>query len=40
MANATGMIPLGKIGTVTSIVVIGLICIFFYGSYFGLGSSM
>ncbi|KAL2900824.1 Photosystem II reaction center protein L [Bienertia sinuspersici] len=30
----------GKWGTVTGIVVIGLLGIFFYGSYSGLGSSL
>ncbi|PRQ15694.1 putative photosystem II [Rosa chinensis] len=40
MADTTGRIPLWIIGTVTGIVVIGLIGIFFYGSYSGLGSSL
>uniref|UniRef100_UPI0030E4FF19 photosystem II protein J n=1 Tax=Hedysarum lehmannianum TaxID=1402432 RepID=UPI0030E4FF19 len=38
MADTTGRIPLWIIGTVTGIVVIGLLGIFFYGSYSGLGS--
>ena len=40
MADTTGRIPLWIIGTVTGILVIGLIGIFFYGSYSGLGSSL
>nr|YP_009771923.1 photosystem II protein J [Havardia acatlensis]QIT02708.1 photosystem II protein J [Havardia acatlensis] len=40
MANTTGRIPLWIIGIVTGIPVIGLIGIFFYGSYSGLGSSL
>nr|YP_009668241.1 photosystem II protein J [Bazzania praerupta]QCW59016.1 photosystem II protein J [Bazzania praerupta] len=40
MANTTGRIPLWLIGTVTGIIVIGLVSIFFYGSYSGLGSSL
>ncbi|KAK9662553.1 hypothetical protein RND81_O014500 [Saponaria officinalis] len=32
--------PLWIIGTVAGILVIGLIGIFFYGSYSGLGSSL
>jgi photosystem II PsbJ protein len=39
MADTTGRIPLWVIGTVAGILVIGLIGIFFYGSYSGLGSS-
>ncbi|KAH0437228.1 hypothetical protein IEQ34_026279 [Dendrobium chrysotoxum] len=39
MADTTGRIPLWLIGTVTGIPVIGLIGIFFYGSYSGLGIS-
>nr|YP_010046139.1 photosystem II protein J [Nardostachys jatamansi]QPG86271.1 photosystem II protein J [Nardostachys jatamansi] len=35
-----GRIPLWIIGTGAGIVVIGLIGIFFYGSYSGLGSSL
>lgn len=35
MAETTGRIPLWIIGTVTSILVIGLVGIFFYGSYSG-----
>nr|YP_010621280.1 photosystem II subunit J [Cuscuta europaea]WBF90825.1 photosystem II subunit J [Cuscuta europaea] len=40
MTHTTGRIPLWIIGTLTGIVVIGLIGIFFYGSYSGLGSSL
>ena len=40
MADTTGMIPLWVIGNVDGILVIGLIGIFFYGSYSGLGSSL
>nr|UGN11297.1 photosystem II subunit J [Pterobryopsis orientalis] len=40
MANTTGRIPLWLIGTVAGTLVIGLIGIFFYGSYSGLGSSL
>jgi photosystem II PsbJ protein len=39
MANTTKRIPLWLIGIVAGILVIGLVGIFFYGSYFGLGSS-
>nr|YP_009160464.1 photosystem II protein J [Sporobolus maritimus]AKB92857.1 photosystem II protein J [Sporobolus maritimus]QJQ34815.1 photosystem II protein J [Sporobolus alterniflorus] len=40
MADTTGRIPLWLIGAVTGILVIGLIGVFFYGSYSGLGSSL
>nr|WCR30507.1 photosystem II protein J [Selaginella remotifolia] len=40
MANTTGRIPLWLIGTLVGILVIGLVGIFFYGSYSGLGSSL
>nr|YP_009705823.1 photosystem II protein J [Linnaea borealis]YP_010626382.1 photosystem II protein J [Vesalea mexicana]YP_010626459.1 photosystem II protein J [Vesalea occidentalis]QFQ35290.1 photosystem II protein J [Vesalea coriacea]QFQ35365.1 photosystem II protein J [Vesalea floribunda]QFQ35443.1 photosystem II protein J [Vesalea mexicana]QFQ35521.1 photosystem II protein J [Vesalea occidentalis]QFQ37422.1 photosystem II protein J [Linnaea borealis] len=33
-------IPLWVLGTIIGILVIGLIGIFFYGSYSGLGSSL
>nr|YP_009353233.1 photosystem II protein J [Passiflora edulis]YP_009483923.1 photosystem II protein J [Passiflora cincinnata]YP_009501095.1 photosystem II protein J [Passiflora laurifolia]YP_009501172.1 photosystem II protein J [Passiflora ligularis]YP_009501249.1 photosystem II protein J [Passiflora nitida]YP_009501483.1 photosystem II protein J [Passiflora quadrangularis]YP_009501560.1 photosystem II protein J [Passiflora serratodigitata]YP_009501637.1 photosystem II protein J [Passiflora vitifolia]YP_0 len=39
MADTT-RIPLWIIGTVVGIAVIGLVGIFFYGSYSGLGSSL
>ena len=40
MADAMERIPLWLIGTITDILAIGLIGIFFYGSYSGLGSSL
>nr|YP_010377617.1 photosystem II protein J [Diplopterygium chinense]QYC92979.1 photosystem II protein J [Diplopterygium chinense] len=40
MANTTGRIPLWLIGTVAGILVTGLMGIFFYGAYSGLGSSL
>nr|YP_009109466.1 photosystem II protein J [Sanionia uncinata]AIW52154.1 photosystem II protein J [Sanionia uncinata] len=40
MANTTGRIPLWLIGTVFGTLVIGLVGIFFYGSYSGSGSSL
>nr|YP_011033890.1 photosystem II protein J [Gueldenstaedtia verna]WRI15691.1 photosystem II protein J [Gueldenstaedtia verna] len=40
MANTFGRVPLWIIGSVTGIAVIGLIGLFFYGSYSGLGSSL
>lgn len=38
--GTTGRIPLWLIGTVVGTVAIGLLAIFFYGSYVGLGSSL
>nr|YP_010451988.1 photosystem II protein J [Ephedra americana]YP_010453527.1 photosystem II protein J [Ephedra rupestris]QXG15957.1 photosystem II protein J [Ephedra americana]QXG18165.1 photosystem II protein J [Ephedra rupestris] len=40
MADTTGRISLWLVGTVTGILVISLVGIFFYGSYSGLGSSL
>nr|QIZ74386.1 J protein of photosystem II [Draparnaldia mutabilis]QJA13779.1 J protein of photosystem II [Chaetophora sp. FACHB-2423]QJE70553.1 J protein of photosystem II [Stigeoclonium sp. HB201635]QQY84786.1 J protein of photosystem II [Chaetophora lobata] len=42
MANTgvTGRIPLWLIGTVVGSLAIGLLALFFYGSYVGLGSSL
>lgn len=42
MANTgtTGRIPLWLVGTVVGTVALGLMGIFFYGSYVGLGSSL
>jgi photosystem II PsbJ protein len=40
MADTTGRISLRLISTLTGILVIGLIGLFFYGSYYGLGSSL
>jgi photosystem II PsbJ protein len=36
----TGRIPLWLIGTLIGTAAIGLLSIFFYGSYVGLGSSL
>jgi len=38
--GTTGRIPLWLIGTVVGTAAIGLLSIFFYGSYVGLGSSL
>jgi photosystem II PsbJ protein len=41
MANATtGRLPLWLIGTAVGTAAIGILAIFFYGSYTGLGSSL
>lgn len=40
MTDTTGRIPLWIIGTLTGILIIGLIGLFVYGSYSGLGSSL
>lgn len=42
MANTgvTGRIPLWLVGVVVGIAAIGLVGVFFYGSYVGLGSSL
>nr|YP_009869720.1 photosystem II protein J [Marathrum foeniculaceum]YP_010229279.1 photosystem II protein J [Apinagia fucoides]YP_010238698.1 photosystem II protein J [Marathrum utile]YP_010247275.1 photosystem II protein J [Marathrum capillaceum]QKJ81660.1 photosystem II protein J [Marathrum foeniculaceum]UBZ24950.1 photosystem II protein J [Apinagia fucoides]UCU20298.1 photosystem II protein J [Marathrum capillaceum]UFO89708.1 photosystem II protein J [Marathrum utile] len=40
MADTTGRIPLWIIGIVVGSLLIGLLGIFFYGSYSGLGSSL
>nr|YP_009057674.1 photosystem II protein J [Retrophyllum piresii]YP_009379929.1 photosystem II protein J [Dacrycarpus imbricatus]QYB20698.1 photosystem II protein J [Acmopyle pancheri]QYB21364.1 photosystem II protein J [Falcatifolium taxoides]AIC07413.1 photosystem II protein J [Retrophyllum piresii]QHX99647.1 photosystem II protein J [Dacrycarpus imbricatus]BAX56457.1 photosystem II protein J [Dacrycarpus imbricatus] len=40
MTDTTGRIPLWLIGTLTGTLVIGLLGLFFYGSYSGLGSSL
>uniref|UniRef100_A0AA51YDR4 Photosystem II reaction center protein J n=2 Tax=Podostemoideae TaxID=999643 RepID=A0AA51YDR4_9ROSI len=40
MADTTGRIPLWIIGIVAGSILIGLLGIFFYGSYSGLGSSL
>lgn len=39
-SGTTGRIPLWLIGTVVGILAIGLLAIFFYGAYAGLGSSL
>ena len=38
--GTTGRIPLWLVGTVVGTAAIGLLAIFFYGSYVGLGSSL
>jgi photosystem II PsbJ protein len=38
--GTTGRIPLWLIGTLVGVAAIGLLSIFFYGSYVGLGSSL
>ena len=38
--GTTGRIPLWLVGTVLGTAVIGVVAIFFYGSYHGLGSSL
>jgi photosystem II PsbJ protein len=37
--GTTGRVPLWLVGTVVGILRIGLVAVFFYGSYVGLGSS-
>ena len=38
--GTTGRIPLWLVGTLIGTAAIGLVSIFFYGSYVGLGSSL
>jgi len=38
--GTTGRIPLWLVGTVVGTLAIGLVAIFFYGAYVGLGSSL
>lgn len=38
--GTTGRIPLWLVGLVAGIAALGLVSIFFYGSYVGLGSSL
>jgi photosystem II PsbJ protein len=38
--GTTGRIPLWLIGTLVGTAAIGLLSIFFYGAYVGLGSSL
>jgi photosystem II PsbZ protein len=38
--STTGRIPLWLVGTVVGTLALGLVAIFFYGSYVGLGSSL
>lgn len=39
-SGTTGRIPLWLVGTVVGTLAIGLLALFFYGSYVGLGSSL
>jgi photosystem II PsbJ protein len=39
-SGTTGRIPLWLVGTLVGSAAIGLLAIFFYGSYVGLGSSL
>jgi len=38
--GTTGRIPLWFVGTIVGTLAIGLVAVFFYGSYVGLGSSL
>lgn len=38
--GTTGRIPLWLVGTVAGLAALGILAIFFYGSYTGLGSSL
>jgi photosystem II PsbJ protein len=38
--GTTGRVPLWLVGTVAGLLAIGLVGVFFYGSYHGLGSSL
>jgi photosystem II PsbJ protein len=38
--GTTGRIPLWLVGVVAGLAAIGLLSVFFYGSYVGLGSSL
>nr|UXE30953.1 photosystem II protein J [Ostreobium quekettii] len=38
--GTTGRLPLWLVGTLIGVIAIGLLGIFFYGSYVGLGSSL
>jgi photosystem II PsbJ protein len=38
--GTTGRIPLWLVGTVVGLLAIGLLALFFYGFYSGLGSSL
>jgi len=39
-SGTTGRIPLWFVGTIAGTAAIGLLALFFYGSYSGLGSSI
>ena len=38
--GTTGRLPLWLVGTLIGVTALGLLSIFFYGSYVGLGSSL
>jgi photosystem II PsbJ protein len=38
--GTAGRIPLWLVGTLIGVAAVGLLAIFFYGSYVGLGSSL
>nr|YP_010455887.1 photosystem II protein J [Tetraselmis marina]UUA64563.1 photosystem II protein J [Tetraselmis marina] len=38
--GTTGRVPLWLVGTLVGTAALGLLAIFFYGSYSGLGSSL
>lgn len=38
--ETTGRIPLWVIGTIVGVAALGLLTLFFYGSYTGIGSSL
>ena len=38
--GTTGRLPLWLVGTLIGVAALGLLSIFFYGSYVGLGSSL
>ena len=38
--SSGGRIPLWIVGTVAASIVVGILSLFFYGAYAGLGSSM
>lgn len=39
-SSTTGRVPLWLVGVVVGTLAIGLLRVFFYGSYVGLGSSL
>ena len=39
-SGTTGRVPLWLVGTIAGLLALGLLGIFFYGSYVGLGSSL
>jgi len=38
--GTTGRVPLWLVGTIVGTLALGLLAIFFYGAYVGLGSSL